>query len=139
MVPAVITMLLIHVTALDDPPQPKKPPTLEQLAAITARGRLLAEYDRAAWYASDELQKHELKEGVVERYIARKTDRGWVVAFGRVKDDNGPVLIAYEAIPGKDPKHFQFKAYDPPKEDDKFYRSANRAIEMSLEDFRKNF
>ena len=139
MVAAVITMLLIHVTALDDPPQPKKPPSQKQLDAITTRGRLLADYDRAAWYASDEVQKHELKEDLVERYIARKTDKGWVVAFGRVKNDKGPFLIAYEAIQDKDPKQFRFKAYDPPKEDAGFYRSADRAIELSLKDFTKNF
>ena len=135
----VITFLLVQATALDDPAQPKKPPTPEQLAAITARGRLLAQYDQAAWYASDELQKHELKQGAVERYIARQTDKGWVVAFGRVKDEKGPFLIAYETIQGKDPKTFQFEAYDPPKEDTAFYRFAARAIDLSLEDFTKNF
>ncbi len=132
-------MLLVQATALDDPPQPKKPPTAEQLAAISARGRLLAEYDRAAWSASDEVQKHELKEGLVERYIARKTDKGWVVAFGRVRDEKGPFLIAYEVIQGKDPKQFQFQAYDPPKEDTQFYRSAALAIDLSLKDFTQNF
>jgi hypothetical protein len=139
MLSAVITILLVQATVRDDPPPSKKPPTPEQLAAITARGRLLAEYDRAAWYASDEVQKHELKDGVVERYIARKTDKGWVVAFGRVKDDKRLFLIAYEAIQGKDPKQFQFKAYDPPKEDAAFYRPAARAIDLSLKDFTKTF
>jgi hypothetical protein len=138
MLSAVIGILLVQATALDDPPKPKKPPTAEQLAAIAARGRLLAEYDRATWYASDEVQTHELKEELVARYIARKTDKGWVVAFGRAKDETGPFLIAYEAIQDKDPKQFQFKEYNPPKEDAGFNRSADRAIDVSLKDFARN-
>jgi hypothetical protein len=57
-------------------------PSEAELAAITARGVLLAEYDTAAWQATDAVQAAHPVEGRVGRYIARKTDAGWVV--GRV-------------------------------------------------------
>jgi len=34
----------------------ENPPTIEELAAITARGKKLAEYDVAAWHATDVIQ-----------------------------------------------------------------------------------
>ena len=37
MLSALISVLLVQATALDDPPRPKKPPTLQQLEAITQR------------------------------------------------------------------------------------------------------
>lgn len=126
MLSAVMTILLVSATTFDDPPGPKKPPSKEQLAAITVRGRSLAEYDLAAWHASDAVQNVEVKPGSVQGCIARKTDKGWVVAFGRLRGEEGPYLIAYEATQGKDPKEFQVKAYDPPREDTGFSQSAAR-------------
>ncbi len=83
MLSAVIGILLVQATALDDPPKPKQPPTAKQLAAIAARGRLLAEYDRATWYASDEVQRHELKEGLVAPTLPTGPTRaGWSPSVG---------------------------------------------------------
>ena len=78
---AILTALV--VITLFDPPAQKEPPTKAELTAITDRGRDLAGYDAAAWHASDALQAKQPKEGSVDRYIARKIDKKWVVAFGR--------------------------------------------------------
>ena len=75
----------------------KEPPSKDELAAITERGRELAGYDAAAWHASDALQMKEPKEGSVVRYIARETDKKWTVAFGRLDEKQEQFLIAYEA------------------------------------------
>jgi hypothetical protein len=139
MLPVLVALAFVQPLVPDDPPQAKKPPSAEQLKAITARGRLLAEHDQAAWHASDAVQKLGIKEGSVEGYIARKTDKGWVVAFGRLKGKEGPFLIAYEATQGKDPKEFRAEALDPPREDTGFFRGAARALRVAQADFVKNF
>lgn len=58
----------------------KNPLSAGELAQITARGRLLAEYDEAAWHSTDAVQALKPPEGTVKRYVAEKTDAGWVVA-----------------------------------------------------------
>lgn len=133
------TLTALALIAFADPPEPKKPPTKEELAAITERGRNLAGYDAAAWHASDALQAKDIKPGSVVRYIARKTDRGWAVAFGRLDEGKDRFLIAYEAVPGKDPDTFDIKEFDPPNEDSDFFRSAAKAIDVALKDFIEHF
>jgi len=98
-----ITMTALALFALTDQPARKEPPSKDELAAISARGRDLAGYDAAAWHASDAVQAKQPKEGSIVRYIARKTDRGWVVAFGRLDQKQRKFLIAYEATQGDKP------------------------------------
>jgi hypothetical protein len=133
------TVTALVVLALADPPERKEPPTKEELAAIAERGRALAGYDAAAWHASDALQAKDLKPGRVVRYIAHKTDKGWAVAFGRFDPARDRFLIAYEAIQGKDPAHFDVTELDPPREDTGFVRSAAKAIDVVLKDFTEHF
>ena len=94
------TVTVLALLALADPPERKEPPSKQELAAITERGRDLAGYDAAAWHASDAVQAKQPKEGSVVRYIARKTPKGWVVAFGRLDEARDKFLIAYEASQG---------------------------------------
>jgi hypothetical protein len=133
------TIALSSLIASVDPREWKEPPTREDLAAITDRGRSLAGYDAAAWHASDALRAKEPKEGSVVRYIARKTDKGWMVAFGRMNQDHDKFLIAYEATQGKDPEEFEVKGFDKPKEDTGFFRASARAIDVALKDFTEHF
>jgi hypothetical protein len=62
----------------------QNPPSSDALAAITMRGVLLAQYDAAAWQSTDAVTAAHPVNGLIERYIARKTDVGWVVDFGRL-------------------------------------------------------
>jgi hypothetical protein len=133
------TVTALALIALADPPDPKKPLTKEELAAITERGRNLAGYDAAAWHASDALQAKDIRPGSVVRYIARKTDRGWTIAFGWLDQARDKFLIAYEAAQGKDQDLFDIKEFNPPKEDSGFFRSAARAIDVALKDFIAHF
>jgi hypothetical protein len=105
----------------------------------TERGRDLAGYDAAAWHASDALQVKNPKEGSVVRYIAWKTEKGWVVAFGRLDEKQEKFLIAYEATQGEKPDVFDVKEMTPPKEDKRFFCAAAKAIDIALKDFVEHF
>lgn len=93
---------------------------------------MLAEYDAASWHATDAVKAMRPAEGVVRRYIARKTDAGWVVVFGRFSETKDAFLIAYEATQQSDPKKFTVNTYDPPKKDTGYFYIAAKAIEISL-------
>lgn len=131
-----LAMLAIWaVTAIQEPPRAKTPPSREELAAITARGRDLAGYDAAAWHASDALQAKGPKEGTVGRYIARKTDKGWTVAFGRLDESGESFLVTYEATQGDKPDVFVVDEKSPATKDVDFFLRAARAIDVALKDF----
>ena len=136
---SIVAAVFVALAACADPEAPKGPPSKLELAAITARGRDLAGYDAAAWHASDAFQAKKPKPGCVTGYVARKTDKGWVVAFGRLDKDKAKYLIAYEATQGKRPDDFAVKTFDPPKADTGFFRSAARATETALKDFTEHF
>lgn len=104
-------------------------------AEITERGRVLEEYDRAAWHSTDVVRAMNPEEGSVTRYVAEKTSAGWVVAFGRLSDAQDKFLIAYEATQGASLQQFTAKHYDPPQQDTGFYFLGARAIATVLKDF----
>ena len=110
-----------------------KPLTDSELAAITARGRMLADYDTASWHATDAVLALKPAEGAVGRYIARKNDSGWVVVFGRFNEDKDAFLVVYEATQGSDLRQFTVRTYDPPQKDTGFFYIAAKAIEISLQ------
>ena len=132
-------LLLFCWSATEDGTAKAKPPTADQLAVITRRGKLLAEYDQAAWHSSDAFQKLNPNAEHIVRYIARKTEKGWVVAFGRLDEKKNRFLVAYEAHQGKKSDEFQVKSFDPPAEDAKFNRSAAKAIDTAQKDFVEKF
>ena len=137
--PMLATLTAFAVITLFDPPARKEPPTKDELAAISERGRDLAGYDAAAWHASDAVQAKQPKEGSVVRYIARKIDKKWVVAFGRLDEKRKKFLIAYEATQGEKPDSFDVKEMIPPEEDSGFLLWAAKAIDTSLKDFTEHF
>jgi hypothetical protein len=131
--------LVLVFTALVSLQQVKAPPTKSELEAITERGRNLAGYDAAAWHASDAIQAKKPKPGTVVRYIARKTEKGWTVAFGKLDREKDRFLIAYEATEGKEPNTYNVQEFNPPKEDATFFRAAASAIDVALKDFVGHF
>ena len=96
---------------------------------------MLAEYDNASWHATDAVKALKPENGTVRRYIARKTDAGWVVDFGRFNETKDAFLIVYEATQGSSPQQFTVKTYDPPQKDTGFSYIAAKAIEVSLQSF----
>lgn len=116
--------------------QRKEPATAAELAEITARGRQLAEYDAAAWHATDAVFALSPPAGSIARYLARKTDAGWVVVFGRLNEKRDKFLVAYEAAQGGSPAEFKVRKHAPPKETTDFYFFAAQAVDTALADFR---
>lgn len=131
----VLLLLLICLTANAKNKQEKeKPPSAEELAEITMRGKMLAEYDVAAWHATDVIQDLKPQPGSFRYYIARKTDAKWEVVFGRLSEMHDRFLIVYQANQGTQLEFFTDKKYDPPLENTDFYFSAAKAYEAALHD-----
>lgn len=128
-----LVVLLCVSTAMA---QRSSPASESELAEITERGRHLAAYDQAAWHATDAVLALKPAEGSVARYIARRTDAGWTVVFGRFNDKRDKFLIVYEANQGANPREFKVKKHEPAKEVTDFYFYAAQAIDTALADFR---
>jgi hypothetical protein len=114
--------------------QENKVPTADELQAVTAHGKMLAEYDVASWHATDVVQDMKPEKGSTRYYIAKKTDAGWVVVFGRLNDSHDKFLTVYQATQGTKPDFFTAKRFDPPQESADFYFYAARAFETALKD-----
>jgi 8-oxo-dGTP pyrophosphatase MutT (NUDIX family) len=66
-----------------------------ELDAITTRGRLLAEYDQAAWHATDAVVALHPDQSAVRGYLARRRADGlWEVVFGRLDPARNAFVIA---------------------------------------------
>ena len=102
---------------------------------VTARGRMLYECDQAAWHSSDAVMATKPSKEFLGRYIPKKSDAGWVVAFGRLNEGRDKFLVAYEATQGTSLQDFTIKKFDPPLRDDSFYLFAARAMDTAMHDF----
>jgi hypothetical protein len=126
---AVLTFsLTVSAKKKEGPPDPA-------WAGITARGRVLAEYHSAARQATDALYTAKPEPGSVTIYIAKKTDAGWVVAFGRFNDPHDRFIVAYQATQGLSPDAFTIAQNILPQEDAGFFYMAAKAVETSERDF----
>jgi hypothetical protein len=93
-----------------------KRPSAAELAAITERGRLLAGYDAAAWHSTDAVLATHPKEGSSNRYIAHKTETGWVVDFGKLSATGDRFLVVSEAVQAG--AQYTVKSFDPARVDE---------------------
>lgn len=123
-----VAMLSIKAAAMNAP-------SAAELAAITERGRLLAAYDWVAWQATDAVMAAHPKADPTGRYIAHKTDAGWVVDFGRLSATGDTFLVADEATQMGNSAKFQVKTFDAMRKDTGWNLSAARAIETASGDF----
>ena len=105
------------------------------LAATTTRGRLLYEYDQAAWHASDAVMALHPAEEKLGRYIAQKRDSGWVVAFGHLNDTKDAFLISVIATQGSSLQEFSVKILDTPQADTGFFLAAAKAADLAAAAF----
>lgn len=133
---ATLIFIILAAAALPIAAQRKDPPTEKELAEITARGRMLAEYDAAAWHSTDAVMALSPKEGSIARYVAKKTGSGWMVAYGRFNEKRDKFLIVYEAAQGKTPQEFKVTEHKTPKEDAGFYLSGAHALGTAIADFK---
>jgi hypothetical protein len=107
-----------------------------ELAAITERGRALAEYDAAIWHATDAAQTANPKTVEGQHSLARRENGRWTVVFGTLSADKSKFLIRYEASQQlANAKEFAMKTDEPAKADEGFYLRAARAVELAQADF----
>jgi hypothetical protein len=106
-----------------------------ELAAISSRGRMLYEYDQAAWHATDAVTATNPPKEMLGRYIARKTDAGWEVAFGHLNSTKDAFLVAMIATQSSSPQQFTVRRIDPAQTDTGFFLSAARAIDAAVAGF----
>jgi hypothetical protein len=106
-----------------------------KLSAITERGRMLAEYDTAAWKATDAVMATHPKARPAGRYIAHKTLMGWVVDFGRLSATGDKFLVVSEAVQASG--QYTVQSFDPAREDMGWNLAAARGIEVAMRDFGK--
>lgn len=133
---AVVSAILLTAAVYADE-RPASPPSSAELFAITARGRALAEYDQAAWHATDALQMANPKTAEGEHYLARKENGKWRVVYGALNADKSKFLIGFEALQSAKPREFSVVKNDPAIPDDGFYLFAARALELAREDLGK--
>lgn len=110
-------------------------PTPAQLAAVTARGKLLAEYDAAAWHATDAVEALQPDHTAAPVYLARKVKGQWEVVFGRLQMEADTFLIVYRATAVAGSEEFTAARLDPPAGDRGFYLQAAKAIATATRDF----
>jgi hypothetical protein len=106
-----------------------------ELTAITERGRLLAEYDLAAWQATDAVMASHPKADSSGRYIAHLTEGGWVVDFGRLNEAADKFLVAYEAAQTASVAQLALRLFEPVREDTGWNLGAAKGIESAMKDF----
>ncbi len=135
---ATIALLALGLAADDPPQKAAAAPSKEELAAIADRGRRLAGYDAAAWHGTDAVLALRPPEGAIQRYIPRKTDKGWVVAFGRLDKGRDRFLVTYEATATDDPDRFTAAKVDPPRATTGFEFRAALAMDAAMADFLKS-
>ena len=110
-------------------------PSDAELTAISKRGVFLAEYDTAAWQATDDVKAAHPVGGQVGHYIARMTEAGWVVDFGRLNQAEDKFLVAYEAFQTGTPARFAVRGFDPVREGTGWNLAAAKGIETAMRDF----
>jgi hypothetical protein len=133
--PCAIALLILVGTAVEALGQGVARPTQEELAAITERGRVLNEYDQAAWHATDAVQMANPKTVEGQHYIAKKENGKWHVVFGRLNDVQNSFEISHEAVQQANAKEFAVQKEPAEREDVGFFLSAARAIELAMKDF----
>jgi hypothetical protein len=111
---------------------PSKPSSAE-LAAITVRGRMLAEYDTAAWQATDAVMATHPKSEPSGRYIGHKTAAGWVVDFGYLNTAEDKFLVSYEAVQAG--SRFEVSSFNPERQDTGWNLAVARGMKVALADF----
>jgi len=108
-----------------------------ELDAITARGRLLAEYDLAAWHGTDAVMELRPDQSRMGGYLARRREDGlWEVVFGRLDGEGNEYLIAYRAVQRRaGDTTYTAATLSPREHDSDWYARAARALDIGKNAF----
>jgi len=119
-----------------EPKTRSKPASKEELAGTEARGRMLYEYDQAAWHSTDAVVALKASTGFTS-FVGRKVDGKWVVVYGKVDNAANKYLVLYEAKQGESPTEFSVNYFAKPKGVDGYFLNAARAFELGRKEFGK--
>lgn len=109
-----------------------QPAAADRLSQISARGRLLAEYDDACWKATDALAATSPARGA-RRFFARKVGNTWWVVFGRPSPDRRTFAVEYEATWAPGTQRAFGRKIDPPRmETNSDWLNYSRALDTVL-------
>lgn len=131
---AALTLLLTCIT-LTTFSQREKEASPAELGEITLRGRMLAEYDIAAWHSTDAVIALSPEKGSFTGFIGKKRGNSWTVAYGKLNDKKDKYLIAYEATQQALPTEFKVQKFEKPKEDLNEFLNAAIAMETAMGSF----
>jgi len=106
-----------------------------ELAAISQRGKTLAEYHHAASGAGHALVASKPDTQNLRLFTLQKTESGWTVAIGRFSEDRKRFLIFCEASQTADPHKFSIRKHDPARDDAGFHFVRAKAIDLAAVDF----
>lgn len=104
----------------------------EALDAITARGLMLAEYNRALGGATDAVLDGGLAVGGETLALGLKEGQVWRFAFGALDSAGTVFQIAAEAAGSPSSGAFQAKVVSPPREDRETYLAPARACRSAV-------
>ena len=135
---AVTVVLTSPVVALAQSAAPQKQlPTVDSLDAISYRGYLLAQYDAAAWIASDSVVARKPDPSRITGYVARQLgEQQWAVAFGRLSASRDTFFTAFEAVQrAGNSRSFDVREFTPGRADTGYYARASRAMALARQTF----
>jgi hypothetical protein len=114
----------------------KAPFEQSELDAIAARGRLLYEYDQAAWHSTDAVMAANPDRNLVNRFVGRKLPDGrWEVDYGSLNPEKTVFRVFYMATQQTGTDKYDLKHLETPAEDTGFLLTAARAIELTRKSF----
>jgi len=128
-------LLLVNYFAFGQANNQGKSPSVADLKATSERGTMLADYDIAAWHATDAVEALKPDHAAAPMYLAHKVNDKWEVVFGRMSQQGDSFLIVYRATEGDSPEQFRATKSEPASEDRGFYLEAARAIGTASKDF----
>ncbi|HKW49553.1 MAG TPA: hypothetical protein VJN70_19005 [Gemmatimonadaceae bacterium] len=115
----------------------QRAPTQSELDSVSARGRALAGYQRAALRASTQLVAKNPDPSRDQRYVAYRADSGWVVAFGRLNAGRDTFFVSNIGIPApvngtRVDSLFEFVTFNEPGPDVDYLVRAARAMDNAV-------
>ena len=131
----ILILLLIFIPYLSYSER-TAPASGSELSQITKRGRLLAEYDRAASLATDALQSSGANPSPIKQYIAQKLDDGWHVVYGRLLEGKSAFEVVYEVVQVQGSSNYKVIRNKRTRLDKEVYYKSARALLTAYTDFK---
>lgn len=113
------------------------PPDSSALRTITARGRLLAAYDQAAWHGTDAVLAKLKTPAGVEGFLAREDNSGrWHFLVGRLTGGGDTLLVVARAAQTAKPDSFEVSIPASPETGAVAEQRAFRALQTAGADLK---